>query len=294
MEFYLDLIHAIEFVISPVPYITALKVFMKSFKGVCLWDSLFVSGLNQCRTWNCFACYGIFSEVGTAILAGSVPGMGSSKVLVLDTWYLMQNLEYLQCSKLSQKSYQSSCLESQIINIKLKKILKKVPGPPPKLSASGRRTGSNLEHWYLVLTCTWHFEIQKYLVLTCTWRQSTWYLSKYFQVLLSNQHVYSGLNLEYVSFNKSPLNTIMMNYWNGSYFVLTAWGLQTSRLDCLPWFAGQEYLKSLAHGWWGCDLKLSIFTFISRIDILGISCDTIFPSVEGHKTSLIIGEHWFR
>ena len=52
----------------------------------------------------------------------------------------------------------------------------------------------------------------------------------------------------YVSFNKSPLNTIMMNYWNGSYFVLTAWGLQTSRLDCLPWFAGQEYLKSLAHG----------------------------------------------
>ena len=238
MEFYLDLIHAIEFVISPVPYITALKVFMKSFKGVCLWDSLFVSGLNQCRTWNCFACYGIFSEVGTAILAGSVPGLGSS--IVLDTWYLMQNLEYL------------------------------------------------------VLTCTWHFEIQKYLVLTCTWRQSTWYLSKYFQVLLSNQHVYSGLNLEYVSFNKSPLNTIMMNYWNGSYFVLTAWGLQTSRLDCLPWFAGQEYLKSLAHGWWGCDLKLSIFTFISRIDILGISCDTIFPSVEGHKTSLIIGEHWFR
>ena len=150
----------------------------------------------------------------------------------------------------------------------------------------------NLE--YLVLTCTWHFEIQKYLVLTCTWRQSTWYLSKYFQVLLSNQHVYSGLNLEYVSFNKSPLNTIMMNYWNGSYFVLTAWGLQTSRLDCLPWFAGQEYLKSLAHGRWGYDLKLSIFTFISRIDILGISCDTIFPSVEGHKTSLIIGEHWFR
>ena len=124
-------------------------------------------------------------------------------------------------------------------------------------------------------TCTWHFEIQKYLVLTCTWRQSTWYLSKYFQVFLSNQHVYSGLNLEYVSFNKSPLNTIVMNYWYGSYCVLTAWGLQTSRLDCLPWSAGQEYLKSLAHGRWGCDLRLSIFKFISRIDILGISCDTI-------------------
>ena len=54
--------------------------------------------------------------------------------------------DLMQCSKLSQKSCQSSCLESQIINIKLKKILKKVPGPPPKLSASGRRTGSNLEH----------------------------------------------------------------------------------------------------------------------------------------------------
>ena len=142
-------------------------------------------------------------------------GLGSSKVLVLGTWYLMQNLEYL------------------------------------------------------VLTCTWHFEIQKYLVLTCTWRQSTWYLSKYFQVFLSNQHAYSGLNLEYVSFNKSPLNTIVMNYWYGSYCVLTAWGLQTSRLDCLPWSAGQEYLKSLAHGRWGCDLKLSIFKFILKNRYLG-------------------------
>ena len=49
--------------------------------------------------------------------------------------------------KTQQKTCQSSCLESQIINIKLKKIFKKVPDPPPKLSASGRRTGSNLEHW---------------------------------------------------------------------------------------------------------------------------------------------------
>ena len=108
----------------------------------------------------------------------------------------------------------------------------------------------------LVLTCTWHFEIQKYLVLTYTWMHSTWYLSKYFQILLSNEHVYSGLNLEYVFFNKSPLNTIMIIYWNGSYGVLTAWGLQTSWLDCLPWSAGQEYLKSFAHGRWGCNLQL--------------------------------------
>ena len=59
-----------------------------------------------------------------------------------------------QCSKLSRKSCQSFCLESQIINIKLRKIFQKVPSPPPKLSASGRRTGSNLEHcqWCVLLT----------------------------------------------------------------------------------------------------------------------------------------------
>ena len=51
-----------------------------------------------------------------------------------------------QCSKLNQKSCQSCWLESQIINIKFKKSFKKVPGPPPKLSALGWRTGSNLEH----------------------------------------------------------------------------------------------------------------------------------------------------
>ena len=119
--------------------------------------------------WNLSHWYKLVNKGWFAMTPFFLAGLGSSKVLVLDTWYLMQNLEYL------------------------------------------------------VLTCTWHFEIQKYLVLTCTWRQSTWYLSKYFQVLLSNQYVYSGLNLEYVSFNKSPLNTIMMNYWNGSYFVLTAW-----------------------------------------------------------------------
>ena len=78
--------------------------------------------------------------------------------------------EYFQCSKLNQKSCQSCCLESQIINIKLKKSLKKVTGPPPKLSASGWGTGSNLEHWYFIVvsetTCridirlrqkVWHF-----------------------------------------------------------------------------------------------------------------------------------------
>ena len=44
------------------------------------------------------------------------------------------------------KSCRSSCLESQIINIKLKKTQQKVPGPPPKLSASDRRTCGNFQH----------------------------------------------------------------------------------------------------------------------------------------------------
>ena len=52
-----------------------------------------------------------------------------------------------QCWKLSQKSCRSSCLESQIINIKLKKNQQKVPSPPPKLSASDRRTCGNFQHW---------------------------------------------------------------------------------------------------------------------------------------------------
>ena len=48
-----------------------------------------------------------------------------------------------QCLKLIKKSCtccRSSCLESQIINIKLKKNQQKVSGPPPNWSASDRRT----------------------------------------------------------------------------------------------------------------------------------------------------------
>ena len=42
------------------------------------------------------------------------------------------------CSKLSQKSCQSSCLESQIINIKLKKILKKSSWSSSKVVCFGQ------------------------------------------------------------------------------------------------------------------------------------------------------------
>ena len=51
-----------------------------------------------------------------------------------------------QCLKLSQKSCRSSCLESQTINIKLKKNQQKVLGPPPKLPASDWRTCGNFQH----------------------------------------------------------------------------------------------------------------------------------------------------
>ena len=51
-----------------------------------------------------------------------------------------------QCLKLSKKSCRSSCLESQIINIKLKKNQHKVSGPPPKLLASDWQTCGNFQH----------------------------------------------------------------------------------------------------------------------------------------------------
>ena len=56
-----------------------------------------------------------------------------------------------QCWKFSQKSCRPSSLESQIINIKSKKNYRKVPGPPPKLSASDWRTCGNFQH------CPSHF-----------------------------------------------------------------------------------------------------------------------------------------
>ena len=51
-----------------------------------------------------------------------------------------------QCLKLSQNSCRSSYLESQIINMKLKKNQHKVLGPPPKLSASDWRTCEYFQH----------------------------------------------------------------------------------------------------------------------------------------------------
>ena len=50
-----------------------------------------------------------------------------------------------------KKSCRSSCLESQIVNMKLKKCQQKVSGPPPRLSVSDWRTCGNFQHcqqWY--------------------------------------------------------------------------------------------------------------------------------------------------
>ena len=44
------------------------------------------------------------------------------------------------------KSCRSSCIESQVINMKLKKNQEKVPGPPPKFSASDRRICGKFQH----------------------------------------------------------------------------------------------------------------------------------------------------
>ena len=65
-----------------------------------------------------------------------------------------------QCLKLSQKSCRSSCLESQIINIKLKKNQQKVPGPPQTLSALDWPTCGNFQHciWGVFCECKFWFK----------------------------------------------------------------------------------------------------------------------------------------
>ena len=57
----------------------------------------------------------------------------------------------------------------------------------------------------------------------------------------------------------------------------------------IVWF----YFNSLAPERCGCDLKLVIFKFISRIDIGSISCD-IALRCKYHKTTFMISQHWFK
>ena len=57
-----------------------------------------------------------------------------------------------------KKSCRSSCLESQIINIKLEKNQQKVPDPPPKLSALDWWTCGNFQHWR---SCWYEHDVQQ-------------------------------------------------------------------------------------------------------------------------------------
>ena len=92
----------------------------------------------------------------------------SQNLVIIGTgkWFvacLTLSHKYLQCLKLSQKSCKSSCLESQIINIKLKKNQRKVPSP--KLSASDQWTCGNFQHWVPVSIMTYHqWKVTQYSV----------------------------------------------------------------------------------------------------------------------------------
>ena len=55
------------------------------------------------------------------------------------------------------KSCRSSCLESEIINIKSKKNQQKVPGPPPKLSASRQADLRKFATLYI----TWWYSLRR-------------------------------------------------------------------------------------------------------------------------------------
>ena len=88
---------------------------------------------------------------------------------------------------------------------------------------------------YLVLTCTWPFEIQKYLVLTCAWRPKYLILVqvlKYFCQI----NKYSVLNW-WICSRQQFTTEHHYEKWLilGDMGVLTAWvsGCQWSRLDCL-------------------------------------------------------------
>ena len=109
-----------------------------------------------CTNPSIFPYYFLMSEIQIHYqhlpMALNVSQHGRLTFQNLLTFWVSYLSDFMQCSKLSQKSCQSSWLEYQIINIELKKILRKVPSPPPKLSASGRRTGSNLEHCFMVIT----------------------------------------------------------------------------------------------------------------------------------------------
>ena len=101
---------------------------------------------------------------------------------------------------------------------------------------------------YLVLTCTWPYEIQKYLVLTCTWRPKYLILVqvlKYFCQI----NKYSVLNLWICSLQQFTTEHHNQNYWNSSYWVCWQHGSQDVKTGLSPWFTGQA-LRPDDSIWW--------------------------------------------
>ena len=89
------------------------------------------------------------SQIYLATIYGGLPST------IID-W--AENLQDISVFEIHSKSCRSSCLESQIINIKLKKNQQKVPSPQKKLSASDWRTCGIFQHWdiyiYIYIKCS--------------------------------------------------------------------------------------------------------------------------------------------
>ena len=144
-------------------------------------------------------------------------------------------LHICQCSKLNQKSCQSCCLESQIMNIKLKKSFKKVPGPPPKLPASGWRTGSNLEHcicisesgqhWFRQCLVTYsapsHYQNQCWIIVNWTFQ---WKFSQNAQLFIHEN------TFEYIVCTVVAIWSVLQIIW---FFILILYPYCTKNVSNL-------------------------------------------------------------
>ena len=116
--------------------------------GRCRSVSVGRDTISPCQSVCGCRCVSVGVGVGRLLSVGAV---GRCWSVGVGRWVSVGGCR--QCFKLSQKCCRPSCLESQIINIKLKKNQQKVPGPPLKLSASDWRTCGNFQHWVSVGQC---------------------------------------------------------------------------------------------------------------------------------------------
>ena len=215
------------------------------------------------------------------------PGLGSSKVLVLGTWYLMRIIKYLVLTCTwpfeIQKYLVLTCTwwPKYLILVQVLKYFCQINKYSVlnlwicscRLFTSEHHKqkwfiesywaglGSSkvlvLGTWYLmriikylVLTCTWPFEIQKYLVLTCTWWPKYLILVqvlKYFCQI----NKYSVLNLWICSCRLFTSEHHKQKWFIESYWVCWEHMSQdvNSLLDCLL------DLQARIETWWPNILK---------------------------------------